>query len=62
MKIVTGTNVVASAIFFGGKPRQLIDKLVNKEFEACATKEIIAEYRETIEYLFEKYPSKQVGS
>ncbi|MCR5650043.1 MAG: putative toxin-antitoxin system toxin component, PIN family [Lachnospiraceae bacterium] len=62
MKIVIDTNVVASAIFFGGKPRQLIDKLVNKEFEACATKEIIAEYRETIEYLFEKYPSKQVGS
>ena len=62
MKIVIDTNVVASAIFFGGKPRQLIDKLVNKEFEACVTKEIVAEYRETIKFLLEKYPSKQVGS
>ncbi len=62
MKIVIDTNVIASVLFFGGKPRELIDKLVNKEFEACATMEIIEEYYETVEYLFEKYPSKHVSS
>ncbi len=28
MKIVVDINVVASAIFFGGKPRELIEMLV----------------------------------
>ena len=28
MKIVIDTNVVASAIFFGGRPRQLLEELV----------------------------------
>lgn len=31
MKIVIDTNVVASAIFFGGRPRLLIEMLLNKE-------------------------------
>lgn len=30
MKIVIDTNVVASAIFFGGRPRQLLEMLLKK--------------------------------
>ncbi len=29
MKIVIDTNLVASAIYFGGKPEKLIDLLIN---------------------------------
>ena len=36
MKIVVDTNVVASAIFFGGKPRELLEMLVSKKLEAYA--------------------------
>lgn len=31
MKIVIDTNVIASDIFFGGKPRQLVELLLEKE-------------------------------
>lgn len=61
MKIVIDTNVIASAIFFGGKPRELVQKLMLKEFEAFATKEIAEEYQETVEYLLNKYPNKAIS-
>ena len=41
MKIVIDTNVIASAIFFGGKPRQLIELLVGKELNAYVTPDIM---------------------
>lgn len=58
MKIVIDTNVVASAIFFGGRPRQLLEMLLNKELESFVTQEIIEEYKETVDYLKNKYSSK----
>lgn len=60
MKIVIDTNVIASAIFFGGKPRQLIELLVGKELNAYVTPDIVKEYYETAEYLQNKYPEKKV--
>ena len=48
MKIVIDTNVVASAIFFGGKPRKLIECLFNNRAEAYVTREIISEYSDTV--------------
>ena len=56
MKIVIDTNVVALAIFFGGKPRELLEMLVSKELEAYASSEIVDEYRETVEELQDRYP------
>ena len=58
MKIVIDTNVVASAIFFGGYPGALIELVVSKKLDAYA--EIITEYQETTEELCNKYPEKSV--
>ena len=58
MRIVVDTNVVASGIFFGGKPKQLLELVVSKELEAFTTSEIVTEYQETIDELCSRYPSK----
>lgn len=58
MKIVIDTNVVASAIFFGGRPKELLELLITHKLEAFASPEIIVEYRETIEELCSRYPNK----
>ena len=60
MRIVIDTNVVASALFFGGKPRELIELLVSRKLEAFATVDILTEYRETIDELCSRYPIKPV--
>ena len=44
MKIVIDTNVVVSAMFFGGKPRELIELLVKHAFDAYASSDIVTEY------------------
>ncbi len=48
MKIVIDTNVVISGIFFGGKPRKIIEAAADKKIFACASPEIISEYYEII--------------
>jgi len=55
MKIVIDTNVIASSIFFGGKPKELIDLVVNNKLDAYVTKEIVEEYEGTVNYLKDKY-------
>ena len=57
MKSVIDTNVVASAIFFGGRPRQLLEMLLKKELESFVAQEIIDEYKDTVDYLKNKYSS-----
>ena len=59
MRVVIDTNVVASAIFFGGKPKEVIDKLMIDNIDAYASSEILAEYADTVEYLKEKFPGKK---
>lgn len=46
MKVVIDTNVVVSAIFFGGRPKKLLELLVTRKLEAYASTEIISEYNE----------------
>lgn len=58
MRIVIDTNIVASALFFGGKPRELLELLFLKQVDVYASREIVEEYGETVEYLFEKYPNR----
>ena len=60
MKIVIDTNVVASAIFFGGRPRQLLEELILKNLEAVVSPDIITEYQETFDELRSRYPDKLV--
>ena len=61
MRIVIDTNIIASAIFFGGRPRELLELLLQRELSAFITKEIIEEYRGTIEYLQNEYPQKRIA-
>ena len=60
MRIVIDTNVVASAIFFGGKPRELLELLMRHQVDAYASPEIISEYQETCDELISRYPVKPV--
>lgn len=60
MRIVIDTNIVASAVFFGGKPRRIIEALFEKKLDAFITPEILEEYHETFEELQIKYPQKRV--
>ena len=55
MRIVVDTNVIASAIFFGGNPRELLGKCFSDEFEIVCTEDIFNEYIAIIEKLTEKY-------
>ena len=61
MKIVIDTNVVASAVFFGGRPRELLEKLLLGELTAFVSPEIVEEYHATLRRLQEKYPQKTVN-
>ena len=44
MRIVVDTNVIASAIFFGGKPYQLLHYIMEGRVDVVASKEIVDEY------------------
>ena len=56
MRIVIDTNVVVSALFFGGRPKELLMTLLARKMEAFASAEIITEYQETVEELCLRYP------
>lgn len=60
MRIVIDTNVIASALFFGGKPRQLLEMLIQRKVEAYVSREIVTEYQETCDELISRYPMKQI--
>lgn len=60
MRIVIDTNIIASAVFFGGNPRKIIEALFEKKLEAFITPEILEEYHETFEELQNKYPQKRI--
>lgn len=60
MRIVVDTNVVASAVLFGGKPGALIRFILKHAVSAVATQEIIAEYQSTIDSLFQKYNGREL--
>ena len=49
MRIVIDTNVVASAIFFGGKPEHLIELLMQQDVDAFVSQDILREYQEKYE-------------
>ena len=57
MRIVVDTNVIASAIFFGGKPYQLLHHIMEDRVDVVASKEIVDEYEEIVLRLQRKYPA-----
>lgn len=55
MRIVIDTNVVISGVFFGGKPRKILEAVMKKDITACANTSIIDEYEEiTTEMIIRK--------
>ena len=56
MRIVVDTNVIASAIFFGCKPYQLLHYIMEGRVDVVASKEIVDEYEEIVLRLKQKYP------
>lgn len=40
MRVIVDTNVVMSAIFFGGKPRVLLDSWIDGQFDLAISLEI----------------------
>ena len=57
MRIVIDTNVLASAVFFGGKPYQLLQYIMESRVNVVASKEIVDEYEEIVLRLKQKYPA-----
>ena len=57
MRIVLDTNVVASAVFFGGGPYQLLHFIMEGRVDVVASKEIVDEYEDIVHRLQQKYPA-----
>ena len=56
MRVVLDTNVVMSAIFFGGTPLKIVRAAFAKKLELVATRAVLAEYREVATRLHEQFP------
>lgn len=57
MRAVLDTNVVMSAIFFGGIPQKILRAAFAKKVELVATRSVRAEYREVAERLHAQFPN-----
>ena len=57
MRIVIDTNVMASAVFFGGQPYRLLHYIMEGQVDVVASEEIVDEYEEIFLRLKHKYPS-----
>ena len=58
MKIVIDTNVFISAVFFGGLPLKVLQSVISKQNDAYISPEIWEEYKDVIERMTNKYPSR----
>ena len=56
MRAVLDTNVVMSAIFFGGDPRAIVRAAISRRIELVATRAVVNEYREVAARLQQSYP------
>ena len=57
MRAVLDTNVVMSAIFFGGVPFEVLSAWHNGDFELVVSEAVMAEYREIAARMKAKFPS-----
>ena len=48
MRVVVDTNVFISGVFFGGKPRTVLESIVSGDVAAFASRAIIEEYSDII--------------
>ena len=56
MRVLLDTNVLVSGIFFGGRPRDILNAWAEDRFELVLSPEIYDEYLRVCERLGEKRP------
>lgn len=49
MRVVLDTNVLISALMFGGKPREILQKAIRGELRLCLSEEILSELGEVLQ-------------
>lgn len=59
VKIVLDTNVLISAIVFGGRPREILEMIKNKELSGVISPVLIAELEEILSKKI-KYPKERI--
>lgn len=57
MRAVLDTNVVMSAVFFGGVPLKIVRAAFTRKIELVASKAALSEYREVAERLHGQFPA-----
>lgn len=62
MRVVLDTNILISAVFFGGLPRAVLDAWADGEFELLLSPSIFDEYVRTCERLAESHPGLEYQS
>ena len=60
MRVVADTNVYISALVFGGKPREFLERAREGEFELAVSEDIIAEVAHVLRDRF-GWPASDVG-
>jgi predicted nucleic acid-binding protein len=55
VKVILDTNILMSAIFWGGKPRKILDLWLTGAFVLVGSKEIVGEYDAISHRLNTKY-------
>lgn len=58
IKVVLDTNILISAIVFGGKPRKVLEAAIKGKIHLVLTEEIIVEIRGVLEGKKFQYPSE----
>jgi len=56
-RIVLDTNVLISAIVFGGNPREVLEKVISGAFAMAISAEMLAEFQGVLEGKKFRYPS-----
>lgn len=59
VRVVLDTNVLISAIVFGGKPREILEMVKNKELSGVISPVLVAELEEILSKKI-KYPKERV--
>jgi len=61
MQVVVDTNVLISAIFFGGKPELILEAWRTGKLDLLITEEILSEYVDVLHRISEKYPRVNIS-
>jgi putative PIN family toxin of toxin-antitoxin system len=60
LKVVLDTNVLISAILFGGKPRQILEKAIRGEIGLCISEPILEELKGVLQRSKFGYSSEMI--